>query len=197
MTVRVVSTWINSAGAPLTPGSVSPFATPTIAISRSDDGSDVTGSPITMTHIANGQWLFEFEPDPMLHYAVLSDGDPNATGQVDANDRYQQTAFAGSDPSQVLDEFVVAGGSTAGEVRTNATEADGFFDDAQIIVISVSPGSPALEVRAVRDVNAYLNTNGAFTPDEPLPFTPAAGDRCIVVARTASARVPKQLDTET
>lgn len=80
----------------------------------------------------------------------------------------------------VAADLVVATGSTSTVVRTNATQITGFYDGLIIVAIN-SAGSVA------RSVLGYSNTNGAFTLDSALPFTPSSGDRFIVLGRVASA----------
>jgi hypothetical protein len=69
-----------------------------------------------------------------------------------------------------------AAGSTASEIRTGLTQADGFFNGMQLIVINAAGV-------ATRNIRNYTNANGAFYVDA-LPFTPAAGNLVLVLART-------------
>ena len=71
-------------------------------------------------------------------------------------------------------DLVVAAGSSSIEVRTGATEADDFYNEAVLVVVNVA----GVAARRVAD---YVNTNGAFTLDNALPFTPATSDRAIVL----------------
>ncbi len=64
--------------------------------------------------------------------------------------------------------LVIAGSSTT-EIRTDLAKADSFFD-GMFIVVQNSTGN------AVRRISYYLNTNGAFNVEEPLPFVPVLGD---------------------
>lgn len=65
----------------------------------------------------------------------------------------------------------VASGSTAIKVRSNRTEADGYFD---LGVLTFTSGANSGYRRAVR---AYLQANGEFELDEALPAgAPSAGD---------------------
>ncbi len=84
-------------------------------------------------------------------------------------------AVASLTGASVLATTTVAAGSTATNVRTTLTQADGFFDDAVLLVFNVS--GPA-----VRQIERYLNANGAFTPDRALPFIPMIGDTVLVLA---------------
>lgn len=73
-------------------------------------------------------------------------------------------------------------GSSSTEVRTGATQVDGFFDDLVLVVVN-SAGVVA------RRITGYLNTNGAFTVDPALPFTPAISDPVHVLNRLASSAI--------
>lgn len=77
-------------------------------------------------------------------------------------------------------DLVVASGSTSTVLRTNALQPDGFYDGLIAVAIN-SAGTVA------RKINAYDQTNGEFTLDIALPFTPSAADRFIVLGRIASA----------
>lgn len=69
--------------------------------------------------------------------------------------------------------FTVAAGSTTTEIRTDATQGDNFYN-GQLIEVENSVG------KAVRVVEEYQQTNGAFLVGEPLPFTPDALDRLLL-----------------
>ena len=77
-------------------------------------------------------------------------------------------------------DLTAASGSTSTVINTAATQATGFYDGL-IVVIQNSSGNVA------RSITSYDNTNGAFTLDSALPFTPTIGDRFIVLGRIASA----------
>ena len=70
----------------------------------------------------------------------------------------------------------IAGSSTT-EIRTNLTQADGFFNGMQVIAVNAAG-------IVVRNVDGYLNTNGAITVTM-LPFTPSAGDDVLIISRMA------------
>ena len=76
--------------------------------------------------------------------------------------------------SSVAATLVVAVGSTSTVVRTDATQADNFHDGLTLVVINTT-GTVS------RNIQSYSNTNGAFTLDMALPFTPATSDRAMVV----------------
>ncbi len=84
--------------------------------------------------------------------------------------------------SLIANDLAATAGSSSTEVRTGATQADGFYDEMVLIVVN-SAGV------AARRITGYLNTNGAFTVDPALPFTPAVSDRVIVLSRIASSAV--------
>jgi hypothetical protein len=78
----------------------------------------------------------------------------------------------------------VAAGSTSIEVRTNLTQADGFWTN-MVMVVEATTGTGE---RVARNIDQYLNTNGALSTFEGLPFIPAAGDTVYILARTGSLR---------
>jgi hypothetical protein len=78
----------------------------------------------------------------------------------------------------------IAAGSTATQVRTNLTEADGFWNNMVMVVEDASGGGQ----RVARNIDNYTNTNGALYTFEGLPFTPSAGDPVYIIARTGSLR---------
>jgi hypothetical protein len=89
-----------------------------------------------------------------------------------------------------LDDFVglrklldvtMAAGSTANEIRTAQTEADGFWDNVTILVEENGTGN-----LIPRRAGAYTLLNGAFYPTEPLPFTPTTGDRFVIIGNVQS-----------
>lgn len=82
--------------------------------------------------------------------------------------------------SLVASDLVIEAGSTTTAVRTNATQADGFYDGLIVVVIN-SAGSVA------RTATSYEQTNGQFNLDTALPFTPSIDDQFIVLSRVASA----------
>lgn len=69
---------------------------------------------------------------------------------------------------------VVVAGSTTTEIRTTLTQVDGFFR-GMVAVFEGASGTVA------RHINDYLNTNGAIYVDEPLPFTPVAGEEVRII----------------
>lgn len=76
--------------------------------------------------------------------------------------------------AKVLAETTVTAGSTASEIRTGLTQADGFFDGARVLVVN-SAGA------VVRRIDAYALTNGAIRPVDALPFTPSVGDPVLLL----------------
>lgn len=173
---RVVA-FFTVAGAPQTGLSA------TIRIRRIDTGALVE-TDSAMAEIGDGLYAFDFTSfdAAIADYSVRADG-----GAALGAERYQfgsldATGFKVDqirDGSIAADILAIAGGSTT-EVRTGAAEADGFYDEMQLVVINAAGV-------VSRRVTGYLQVNGAFTVDPALPFTPALNDRVIVLARTASA----------
>lgn len=83
----------------------------------------------------------------------------------------------GGGTSNELSTFTVAAGGNALTVRSDAIEADGYFDRMLVIVESGSE-------RMARRVRSYSQTDGAFTLESALPFVPAAGDTITVIGVT-------------
>jgi len=73
-------------------------------------------------------------------------------------------------------------GSSPTEIRTNLAEADGFWDNLQVVVINAAGVS-------ARTINSYANANGALTVST-LPFTPAVNDPVIIIPRHAGSTSP-------
>lgn len=71
-----------------------------------------------------------------------------------------------------------ATGSTSTIVRSNASQATSFFNGMVLLIIN-SAGV------AARRILSYSNTNGAFTLDSALPFTPSNGDQMYVLGGVA------------
>lgn len=73
----------------------------------------------------------------------------------------------------ILATFRVTGGSALA-IQTTATQADGWFTGARIVVY----GSGGAAFGITHEYNA---ASGAFTLEQPLPFTPAVGDPLLVL----------------
>ncbi len=119
---------------------------------------------------------------------ILSDAIPFAGANINATISSRSTQASVDVIDQNVDDLEQAtiaaqlaatAGSSTTEVRTGATQANGFYDEMVLVVVN-SAGV------AARRITGYLNTNGAFTVDT-LPFTPAVSDPVVVLARTASA----------
>jgi hypothetical protein len=78
-------------------------------------------------------------------------------------------------------ETTAVAGSSPTEIRTGLTEADDFYNNMQVVVINAAGV-------AARNVDDFANINGAITVTA-LPFTPAATDPVIILARTGSVPV--------
>lgn len=77
--------------------------------------------------------------------------------------------------ARAVETTVVAGGD-ATSIRTTRTEADDFWTNMQITIIS---GGLAV----TRNIDSYTNLNGTFVLSAALPFTPAGGETVIVHRR--------------
>lgn len=90
---------------------------------------------------------------------------------------HQTAGTFGRNATSIATETAATGGS-ATTIQTNLTEADGFYDNMQVVVIN-SAGT------AVRNIDAYRQTNGEIDV-VALPFTPSASDPVIILRRTGS-----------
>lgn len=79
-------------------------------------------------------------------------------------------------------DYIVATGSTDTIIRTDSVKGNNFYDGLTVMVISASGVS-------ARAVSTYQASNGSFTLNPALPFTPIAGEKLIVLGRLASAAV--------
>lgn len=70
----------------------------------------------------------------------------------------------------------VIAGSTSGSIRTNLTNADGYFDGMTMHIVD---GIDSI----TREVDAYLNINGTFILAKDAPFTPNVGAQVYVISR--------------
>lgn len=75
----------------------------------------------------------------------------------------------------ILNTLAAVSGSTEAEVRTAATQADGFYDGMVLVIVNTAGV-------ATRVISNYTNSNGAFTLVAALPFTPAVADLVLVLA---------------
>lgn len=114
--------------------------------------------------------------------AILSDSTPFAGASIDAtiSSRASQASLDGLIEALVADSLTATAGSSSTEVRTGATQADGFYDELVLVVVNAAGV-------AARRISGYLNTNGAFTVDPALPFTPAVSDPVYVLNQLASS----------
>lgn len=65
---------------------------------------------------------------------------------------------------------IAASGSTVNSLRSNRTEADGYFELGAVKFTSGQNNG------ITRTVKTYLNSNGEFKPSVPFPYAPANGD---------------------
>lgn len=77
----------------------------------------------------------------------------------------------------VLSEFTVGTGSTTSNIRTNATDADQYWDQMTIVVCYAATGR-----RIARRVTNYTLLNGNFDCDVALPGIPQNGDIVYLLA---------------
>jgi hypothetical protein len=96
--------------------------------------------------------------------------------------RSSQTSLDSLRDAVIAADLTTAAGSSSTEVRTGATQADNFYNELVLLVRNAA----GVVARRITD---YALTDGAFTVDPALPFTPSPGDRVIVLGRTASSAV--------
>jgi len=124
--------------------------------------------------IVNGVW------SEILAGAYPADSAGWRLARVDDNGVLILTTVQGieSNVQDLHDALVMAvltaTGGTADTVETNATQADGFYDDLTAVVRNASGN-------VSRRIDSYANANGTFTFEDDLPFTPVAGDEVIVL----------------
>ena len=87
----------------------------------------------------------------------------------------------------IVADLLAAAGSTSTIIRTNATQADDFYNNLQVVIVNTA-GVVA------RKIDDYANTNGAITVDNALPFTPSPGDSVIIMGQVAST-LPETIAT--
>jgi len=116
--------------------------------------------------------------------SILSDSTsfPGANIDVAISSRATQTSVNTLISALIADTLTVASGSTSTVIRTSATQADDFYNNLVFVVINTA-GVVA------RGIDDYDNTNGAFTVDPALPFTPASGDTAFVLNSLATSEV--------
>lgn len=95
--------------------------------------------------------------------------------------RATATALATLSTALLATDLTVAAASSTTEVRTNATLATNTYNGMILVVFNTGTGAVV-----ARRIISYSVTNGAFTVGA-LPFTPAAGQRAVVLAIPASA----------
>jgi hypothetical protein len=86
--------------------------------------------------------------------------------------------------THIAETATVIAGSTLTEVRTDLTQADDYWTNMQMIVENTGGTGE----RAARNIDQYLNANGALSTFEGLPWVPQVGDNVYIVARTGSLR---------
>lgn len=135
----------------------------------------LSSNAITSAKIASGAITSSaFASGAIDAAAIATDAIGSAELSTAAANKIRDTIF----PALVALDTTAASGSTSTVVRSAATQADGFFDGATLLVINAAGV-------ATRRITSYANTNGAFTLASALPFTPSASDRCIVLGNVA------------
>lgn len=95
--------------------------------------------------------------------------------------RATATALATLSTALLATDLTIGAGSSTTEVRTNATLASNTYNGMVLVVFNTGTGAVV-----ARRIISYSVTNGAFTVGA-LPFTPANGQRAVVLAIPASA----------
>jgi hypothetical protein len=113
---RVVASWVDDDGAPLT----TPATTPTLRIRRADTGALVV-TDAAMVEIGGGSFGYEFAEDATLDYTVRADGDPASSGQVNSADRYQYGSISGPTEARIGVDIPAIRARTDGELVDVAT----------------------------------------------------------------------------
>lgn len=161
---------------------------------------------VTVTNFTAGGGLFLMQADAVdLTFASSCTGGFYAIGGVGSltnsgtiaelqnqlrskEDDYENVIPAGVGFSAISDAtvnvYLVVSGGSATVVRTNATQANNYWNDL-VLAIKYASG----EVVA-RNISSYSQTNGAFTVSTAFPTTPTTGDTAYVVARNAASTAP-------
>lgn len=119
-------------------------------------------------------------------YGVVVEINKPAPGRI--VDAFSDALKVSEDDFDSLSQALVAtrttaiAGSSTTEIRTNLVEADGFYNDLQVVIINAAGVS-------ARTINSYAQANGALTV-ATLPFTPALNDPVIIIPRHAGATSP-------
>lgn len=177
-----------------------------IQIRRVDTGAIVVASTV-MTEVGDGWYKFvQAAFDDSLQYVARLDGSVSVSAQeqfqaaaapegedratiansVDAELTAQHGAGAWTSATAitVARSTTVAAGSTATEIRTPLTEADGYWVNMILVIDDVSGSGN----RIARNIDRYTLLNGALSTFEGLPFTPTPGDPVHILAMTGSLR---------
>lgn len=115
---------------------------------------------------------------------ILSDATPFAGALIANLDAAVTSRASAVQAAELLGAIVAAAptaatGSTSTVVRSSATQATSFYNGLLLVAINAAGV-------AARRISSYANTNGAFTLDSALPFTPSASDQLYVIAAPAS-----------
>lgn len=171
--------FITNDGDPL----IAPVDVPEVTLYRNDTQSlEQAATPVT--EVGGGFYYYPYATTDGINISAVCDADPNVTGQTTPAERYVPAVVSGTTEARIDDDIptirlatsfnvlrslVVAAGSTSTVVKTDATEADDFWNGHPLTIANAS-GS------VTRLILSYSNTEGAFTVAEAYPFTPAASD---------------------
>ena len=151
----IVSHFQSAVDVPLT----SPTTDPTIRIRRTDTQVLVVTDD-SMTEQGDGNFSYDFTPDPALSYSIRVDGDPLGAGQVLAGSRYQ---FAALDA--IAAENIEAHAITAAKIATDAITADKIA--ASAITSSEAPALANLDVAvSTREAESAASTRASTNQTE-------------------------------
>lgn len=125
MAVEIVAKFTN-AGVPL----VAPGNLPTIRIRRIDTGALVV-TDLAMTELGDGAYRYAFTTSGLLEYSVRADGDPTASGQTTAAERY---AF-GAVGTEIVRKALLNRAETTLDSPGPGQKTVDFYDDDQTTVV--------------------------------------------------------------
>ncbi len=100
---------------------------------------------------------------------VVENVPPRITDTFSEVLKVSQEDFDSLGESITSEEATVIAGSSTVEIRTDLAQADDFFNGMYIQVANAAGV-------VVRQIDQYLQANGACTITDPLPFTPQVGD---------------------
>lgn len=150
-------------------------------------GSEVSvARGVTVTEIgATGYYRVTWTPNALGSWLLTLENVANQVFKTASYDCFTNNIDNLTTSTCVIAATAVVGaGSTTTEVRTNLTQANGFWNN-MVMVVENTGGTGE---RVARNIDQYLNANGALTTHVGLPWTPQAGDNVSILARTGSLR---------